>query len=407
MKILMLGWEFPPYSTGGLGTACHGLTKALAEKDVEITFVMPNGPDSAQAKHVNLIVANNFIKQKVKFKKVNSILTPYITSEDYDEKLLRYHKKSGKEDSIYGRDLYDEVNRFTEKVKIIARDEDFDVIHAHDWMTYKAGIAVSKESGKPLVAQIHATEFDRTGGNPNQYVYDIEKEGMNAADRVIAVSNFTKNKVTTHYGVDNKKIRVVHNAVEHDHRLRSGIKSNRSSKHKTVLFLGRITLQKGPDYFLYAAKKVLEKVNNVRFVIAGTGDMEPHIIEKAAELGMANKVLFTGFLAGKDVDKAYQLADLYVMPSVSEPFGITPLEAIRNDVPVLISKQSGVSEVLKNCLKTDFWDIDDMANKMIATLKYNALSDTLRENANEELQEFNWGVPAGKCIDVYNEVLGT
>jgi len=276
-------------------------------------------------------------------------------------------------------------------------------------MTYKAGIAVKKDSGKPLVVHVHAIEFDRTGGHPNQDVYDIERQGMHNSNKIIAVSNFTKNKIIKHYGIKSEKVNVVHNAVEHDSyslNYKFGTPSFQGNREKTVLFLGRITLQKGPDYFLYAAKKVLEKEKGVKFIIAGTGDMEQYIIEKAAELGISKNVLFTGFLSGKKVDETYQLADLYVMPSVSEPFGITPLEAIRNDVPVLISKQSGVSEVLNNCLKTDFWDINDMANKIIATLNYNPLHDTLRENASAELQGFDWGKSALKCLNVYNNVLG-
>lgn len=407
MKILMLGWEFPPVSSGGLGTACFGLTKGLTKKGVDVTFVMPKGRSASS--HVNLIIADNVVLDKIKIKPVDSALVPYISSEAYKDMLkLRFVNKGSKE-NIYGRDLFEEVHRFAEKTKLIAKNEDFDLIHAHDWMTYKAGIKVKEDSGKPLVIHVHATEFDRTGDNLNQHVYDIEREGMHNSDKIIAVSNFTKNKITQHYGIKEKKVAVVHNAVEHDHRQRSGIKFDTLSlgnREKTVLFLGRITLQKGPDYFLYAAKKVLEKTQGVKFIIVGSGDMEPYIIEKAAEFGMAKKVLFTGFLSGKDVDRAYQLADLYVMPSVSEPFGITPLEAIRNDVPVIISKQSGVSEVLQNCLKVDFWDIDEMANKIIAALNYHTLNRTLRENAFVELQKFDWENPAAKCIDVYNNVLG-
>jgi glycosyltransferase involved in cell wall biosynthesis len=254
---------------------------------------------------------------------------------------------------------------------------------------------------------VHATEFDRTGGNGvNQVVYNLERQGMHLADSIIAVSNFTKNKIVEHYGINPDKVQVVYNAIEfngnhfsHEH---FGIKKG----NKVVLFMGRITLQKGPDYFLYAAKRVLEVDPNVRFIIAGSGDMATRMIEKAAELGIADKVLFAGFLRGPDIDKAYQMADLFVMPSVSEPFGLTPLEAMRNKTPVLISKQSGVSEVINNCLKVDFWDIDKMANQIIGTLKYQEAHDSLRENGFCEVQKFNWDEPARKCIDIYRKVLG-
>lgn len=398
MKVFMLGWEFPPHSSGGLGTACYGLTKGLARKGIEITFVMPSGTESELSSHVNLIIGDKSFG-KIKFKNIDSCLIPYLTSSKYSERLSFFGEKG----SIYGKDMFKEVARFTEQVKAII-DDSFDVIHAHDWMTFKAGAAAKEKINKPLIVHVHATEFDRTGDNPNQYVYDIEREGMHKADKIIAVSNFTKNKIIEHYGIKEEKIEVVHNAVDQDNRLNVTSKVRRMDK--VVLFLGRITLQKGPDYFLYAANKVLEKDPYVKFIIVGSGDMEPFIIEKAAELGIASKVLFTGFLSGQDVDRAYQLADLYVMPSVSEPFGITPLEAIKNDVPVIISKQSGVSEVLQNCLKVDFWDVDELADKMLAVLRYKSLGESLRENASFELQKFSWGIPAEKCIAVYQNVVG-
>jgi glycosyltransferase involved in cell wall biosynthesis len=227
--------------------------------------------------------------------------------------------------------------------------------------------------------------------------------GMHAADKVIAVSSYTKWKIVEHYGVAPEKVEVVHNAVEFNS---DQIPQARLSDDvKTVLFLGRITLQKGPEYFLYAAKQVLDRDPNVRFIMAGSGDMEPWIIEKAAELGISNKVLFTGFLRGKDVDKAYKMADLYVMPSVSEPFGITPLESMRNGTPVIISRTSGVSEVLSHCLKCDFWDINQLSSQMLSVLKYSSLHESLRDNGQQEVQKFNWNEPAAKCMDIYSRVL--
>ena len=401
MKVLMFGWEFPPFNTGGLGTACYGLTKALSRQGVNITFVLPTAPKPIKSDFVNLIIAS--CTSFLNIKRVSSLLVPYISSEGYAKtyKSRYFNKNFG---NIYGQNLFDEVNRYAMKAREIAINETFDLIHCHDWMTFLAGIEARKVSGKPLVVHIHATEFDRTGDNPNPYIYDIEKRGMEEADFVIANSNFTKNNVIRHHGINPDKIFVVHNAVEftsfpdsEDFKIKS--------QDKIVLFLGRITLQKGPDYFLDAAKKVLEKEKDIKFIVAGSGDMEIDMIERAAKLGIAKHVLFTGFLRGDDIDKAYKMADLYVMPSVSEPFGITPLEAMRNGTPVLISKQSGVSEIIKNCLKVDFWDIDEMASKIIAVLKYNALHHCLKEHGLIEIKKFSWNDSAKKCIDVYKEAL--
>lgn len=396
----MFGWEFPPYHSGGLGTACYGLTKGLCNKNVSVTFVVPKVPDNPKSSHVKLIGADS-VPVSIKIKEINSLIVPYITSEQYSERLANIGSKSPG-GAIYGKNLFAEVARYAEQAKQIARETPHDIIHAHDWMTYRAGINAKKISGKPLVVHVHATEFDRTGGHPNQYVYDIEREGMHAADTIIAVSNFTKGLIVQHYGINPDKMRVVHNAIDFADKGEVIVKK---PKEKMVLFLGRITIQKGPDYFLYAAKRVLERKPDVTFVFAGSGDMEPFIIEKAAELGIANKVLFTGFLQGADIDRAYKMADLFVMPSISEPFGLTPLEAMRHGTPVIISKQSGVSEVLSHALKVDFWDIDRMADMMLSVLKHDVLKNELSENGVLEVQKFSWNDAAQKCVDVYRDTM--
>jgi glycosyltransferase involved in cell wall biosynthesis len=397
MRVLMFGWEFPPFSSGGLGTACYGLTRGLSNNNVAVTFVVPHAR-SAKADYVKLVAAGGL--RKVKFKGVESPIEGYMTPEEYEHDVLQQGDAKAPP-KIYGKNLFKEVERYARKAELIARSEDYDVIHAHDWMTYKAGMRAKMISKKPLVVHVHATEFDRTGGlGVNQRVYDIEREGMHAADAICAVSQFTKNKIVEHYGVPEEKVFVVHNAVE-----QRDIKELKKQKNKVVLFLGRITLQKGPDYFLYAAKRALDVDPNIKFVFAGKGDMGPFIIEKAAELGISDKVMFAGFLRGPEIDQAYRMADLYVMPSVSEPFGITPLESMSNGTPTLISKQSGVSEVVTNCLKVDFWDIDEMANKIVATLNYDALHEHLAENGHSEVRRFNWDEPARKCLDVYNRVV--
>ncbi len=424
----MLGWEFPPFISGGLGTACYGLTKAMDEMGVHVTFVLPKMVDGQYATHVNLLdttctrrsVAPSFKVgelKNVEFRTIESPLEPYGTPEAYQQRIeetIRQKKLAhgtASESlpvtgSDYGSDMHNEVHRYAALCVELAKNEQFDIVHAHDWMTYPAGIAVATITGRPLVIHVHSTEFDRSGEHVNQMIYDIERQGMQRADKIIAVSHFTRSIIISRYGICGDKVEVVHNGVEQNGAAEltladTGIRSD----EKIVLFLGRITMQKGPEYFLYAAKKVLEVMSNVKFVMAGSGDMMHRAIELAAELGIGNKVLFTGFLRGQDVQKIYKMADLYVMPSVSEPFGIAPLEALGNDVPVIISKQSGVSEVLIHALKVDFWDVDEIANKIVAVLKYPPLQMTLKHHGNFEVRRLRWKDSAEKCARIYEETL--
>ncbi|MHC4255270.1 MAG: glycosyltransferase family 4 protein [Planctomycetota bacterium] len=426
MKVLMLGWEFPPYISGGLGTACYGLTKAMDQLGVQVTFILPKPIEESYTTHVKLLTPESICEEdieffrewkNIKFRTISSPLKPYTTPEIYNRRFLERLRKKGRtqipvpeefhlEVMDYSGDMYSEVHRYAAMATRLALDEDFDVVHAHDWMTYPAGIAISQMSGKPLVVHIHSTEFDRSGENVNQMIYDIEKKGMYSAAKVIAVSHFTKNIVVNRYGISTDKVEVVYNGVDHDVNgawslEKTGIQKN----EKIVLFLGRITMQKGPEYFIQAAKRVLAVMDNVKFVMAGSGDMVYQAVEMAAELGIGHKVLFTGFLRGEDVKRIYQLADLYVMPSVSEPFGIAPLEALDHDVPVIISKQSGVSEVLMHALKVDFWDVDEIANKIIAVLKYPPLEITLRNFGNYEVRKLRWTEAAARCLKVYEQTL--
>jgi glycosyltransferase involved in cell wall biosynthesis len=421
----MLGWEFPPFISGGLGTACYGLTKALDQLGVKVTFVLPRLVDSQYATHVKLLTPGSRNREgeaarqqelkNVRFRSIMSPLRPYATPAAYDDKindLLRRRRAAGaaaglKETNAgldYAGDLYREVHRYAAMAMELAQEEEFDVIHAHDWMTYPAAVGVAAMTGKPLVVHIHSTEFDRSGEHVNQMVYDIERQGLEQADKVIAVSQFTRGIVISRYGIPGDKVEVVYNGVERNGSWSVAPISIRREE-KIVLFLGRITMQKGPEYFLYAAKKVLEVMENVKFVMAGSGDMMHRSVELAAQLGIGHKVLFTGFLRGGDVRRIYKMADLYVMPSVSEPFGIAPLEALDNDVPVIISKQSGVSEVLRHALKVDFWDVNEMANKMVAVLKYPPLQMTLRSHGNFEVRKLRWRDAARRCLEIYEEML--
>jgi glycogen(starch) synthase len=406
MKVLMFGWEFPPFKSGGLGTACYDLTKGLSRQGVDVTFVMPVAPDGANAQFVKLVGANNFAK-KVKVRQISSILTPYQSFGSYNEALMKVGINSGLNDKkeVYGKNLYEEVYRYSFAAEEIAKEEEYDIIHVHDWMTYQAGINAKKVSGKPLVAHIHATEFDRTGGNPNQIISQIEHKGLSAADIVIANSHFTKENVIRHYKIDPAKIEVVHWGIDTDNPHYHINEHSPFNEEKTVLFLGRLTIQKGPDYFIETAHRVLQHLPKTKFIVAGNGDMFERMINRAADLGMLGNFIFTGFLTGADVHRAFQMADLYVMPSVSEPFGLVALESMKNGTPILISKQSGASEVINHALKTDFWDIDEMANKIVNTLMYPELLQELKENSDREVQKFNLDEPASKTKKIYEKAL--
>jgi len=394
----MFGWEFPPHNSGGLGTACFGLTRALANRNIEILFVLPKKV-GVSASFMPILFADT---RKIKFHEVESNLKPYVTSEGY----VRERDKIISD--IYGNTLLQEVRRYALRAREIAKKERFDVIHAHDWLSFLAGVEAKKVSDKPLILHMHATEFDRTGGQGvNQEVYDIERMAMERADGIIAVSNFTKQKIVQHYGIPADKIQVVHNGIDEcDYEnIFDKLSDLKKNGQKIVLFAGRITIQKGPEYFIRAAKRVLEHQPNVLFLVAGSGDMERQMMLEAAHLGISDRVMFIGFLRGDDLNAAYRAADLFVMPSVSEPFGITPLESIIAGAPVLISKQSGVAEVLTHALKVDFWDTEDMANKILGVVSHRSLKETLWGNSREEIRKINWDAASKKCIDYYEKMI--
>lgn len=427
----MFGWEFPPHIAGGLGTACYGMTRGLARNGVEVTFVMPRAYGDEDKRFVKVVNASDVetvfgkvdadaadIIEKMSFIHIDSNLVPYLSPEDY----ASYHDefvKTGEKhwettdawsqrytfSGKYGANLMEEVARYAIVAAQVAKDLEgqFDVIHAHDWLTYFAGIAAKRVSGKPLVVHMHATEYDRSGENINTQTYAIERAGMHAADRVIAVSNLTRNIVIEKYGVPADKVVTVHNAVRFAEN--ETVAPERGVSDKIITFLGRITYQKGPDYFVEAAAKVLKRVPNVRFVMAGSGDMMNHIIRRVARLGIADRFHFTGFLRGEDVHRMFQLSDVYVMPSVSEPFGISPLEAMRSNVPVIISKQSGVAEVLDYAVKVDYWDVDAMADAMYALITYPALSSMFAKKGLEEVTSLKWNDAAAKIKRVYEDAV--
>lgn len=394
----MLGWEFPPYNQGGLGVACKGIVTRLLQKETNVILALPYMPDDVHIDNCKIIACDTV--GSLKIKKICSLLQPYLDSQHYVQRRNRYDKTA----TLYGHTIFTEIMRYTNIIKEIAQKERFDIIHAHDWMTIQAGMEAKVISNKPLLFHIHATEYDRTGGNGvNSSVYAIEKQGMKSADKVIAVSNFTKQKIITHYGIDPNKVAVIYNGIDHNEPITS---HKRSLPGPIILFLGRLTLQKGPDYFVKVAKKILDYRPNVTFIITGSGDMESHIIEEVAALGISENVLFTGHLHGADINRIYQMADIFVMPSVSEPFGLTPLEAMIHAIPTIVSKQSGVSEIINHCLKIDFWDIDQLANQILSILDYPELAQELSQNGNNEVKKICWEKTADQCITLYRQSLG-
>ena len=460
MKILMLGWEFPPHISGGLGTACEGLTLGLARKGAEITFVVPHLYGGESAEHIKLVNAvgqdldlledfasgseevelahtwSELSKSKVSHKPIPSLLQPYFTPESFEEylkalqldsrlPLAEVTNSSGEIEELerffesslrfqqanyerpraerYGWDIFQEVSKYATQVCASLKNEKFDLIHCHDWMTFPAGVALARLTGKPLVTHVHSLEIDRSGAGVNQTIYNIERWGTNQADAVIAVSYYTKDLICRHLGVDGSKVSVVHNGVYSQKEL-ANYRAERPES-KIILFLGRITFQKGPDYFVEAAAKVIPFVPDALFVMAGSGDMLPRVVDRVKQLGIEKHFKFPGFLKGDEVEEMFSSADLYVMPSVSEPFGISALEAIKFETPVIISRQSGVSEVLRHALKVDFWDVDRMADLMINALLHPELRADLVNMAREEIKRLHWDAAAKSTIEVYRKLI--
>jgi glycosyltransferase involved in cell wall biosynthesis len=423
----MFGWEFPPHISGGLGTASYGLTKGMATLDnLEVIFVVPKVWGDEDQNIVRVIGAN---KVPVAYKKilykgskkhiekieVSSKIVPYTDPEDFwkvvssEESSYSFYVQTDEKGRIdfsgkYDGSLMDEIQKYAIVAAVIAEENEFDIIHAHDWLAYPAGIAAMQVSGKPLVIHVHATDFDRSGGSVNPDVYKIEKSGMDAASKIITVSNLTRDIVINKYNIDPGKVETVYNAVEPVEKP-TDIVSQKGFEDKIVTFLGRITLQKGPEYFIEAAYKVLKVMPDIRFVMAGSGDMMERMIRRAAALKITDRFHFTGFLKGRDVFTMLAMSDVYIMPSVSEPFGISPLEAMQSNVPVIISKQSGVAEILTHTVKTDFWDIDAMADAIYGILNYPALSKMFITKGKEEVIRLKWDNSARHVKDIYERVI--
>ena len=425
----MLGWEYPPHIAGGLGVACAGLTKALAQHVNEITFVIPQLLGGESAPHMQLIdpwstSANTSettspLQREIKKIAVPAMLKPYWGEKDFEHYLEEIQTRRGalqaagislsgdiqqSSGARYGKDIFEEIQRYAGNVILRLSEQEFDLIHAHDWMTFPAAVALSKLTGKPLILHVHSLEYDRCGTNGNQRIIEVERLGFRHADKIIAVSQYTKSLIHREHAVSPERIEVVHNGI-YPKSLKRLYKKKNKLPSKVVLFLGRVTFQKGPDYFIHAAAKIVPKMPDALFVIAGSGDMLSQMIETAENLGIGKNCHFTGFLGEQEVEEIFSLADLYVMPSVSEPFGLSALEAIDFDTPAIISRQSGVSEVLNHSLKFDFWDVDRLANLIVNGLVHKELREDMISNAKQELGRVRWELAASRTTQIYHSLI--
>ncbi|HPI40776.1 MAG TPA: glycosyltransferase [Pseudobdellovibrionaceae bacterium] len=451
MKVLMFGWEFPPMITGGLGTACQGLSAELSHLIEKITFILPQrvGPGKhPETPHLELVDASELlhrehlnpikpsmpsnistelvdskIQNSLEFISVSSILTPYLSEKEYQQQLKIIQEQtlatgtskstasrdSSSQNSVqtfmsggYGAHLFSEVSRFSQLATQAVLLDQYDIIHAHDWMTFPAGVAAKRMSRRPLVLHVHSLEFDRCGDNINQAVYDIERYGLENADRIIAVSHRTKEMIVSRYGISPHLIHVIHNGVT---PVEKKVFGHKPFNGPLVSFMGRITMQKGPEYFLNAAYLVSQKIPNVQFVMAGHGDLRNRMVLRMAELQLVDRFHFPGFLNESHRAELLSMTDVFVLSSVSEPFGLTPMEALQFGVPVIVSKQSGVSEVLQHAIKVDFWDARKMADAIIKILSEPSLALNLGQGGMRELNTFTWQRPAHQIHQLYKEIL--
>ena len=407
----MFGWEFPPYVSGGLGVACEGLVRGLLELETEVSLVLPRRVPSFSPR-LRILTAGRSGESRarapktrrlrLRVRRIRTLLKPYVTEEIYEEEILALSRRAAGLPGLYGPDLHTEVLRYAEEAARIAARESFDVIHAHDWLTFMAGMRAKRSSGKPLLLHVHATEYDRAGQVDGGFVAGVERAGLAAADRVVAVSAYTADVLATRYGVPADKLRVVHNAI--DARARRP-RWTVGEDQPLVLFAGRITWQKGPDYFVEAAARVAAEMPGVRFAVAGAGDRLRPMMQRVADAGLEDRFLFTGFLPPGELDRLYARADVYVMPSVSEPFGLTALEALQHGTPVIVSRSAGVSEVVRHVLRVRFGDVEDLASKILSVLMFPPLRHALSTRGRAEVERLSWREAAWRCRTIYREVV--
>ena len=435
LKILMIGWEYPPAITGGLGMACRGLAREVAARGHTVYFVLPrvygNEPrdpgvhliglntkelpiSDAELQEMLFSFAERHGDEIRKMLPFGAYDSPTLTADEISQNLDLIRKQLSRQIQAneaaaerllsggYGSDLVHQIHLYADFCSLLGKRLKVDLIHGHDWMTFPASLGAMVQSGKPLVAHVHATEFDRSGIHGNRYVEDMERHTFHRASAVVTVSNYTRNIIINRYGIAPEKVFAVHNAVEVEEQVAP---APRPFEDRMVTFLGRITFQKGPDYFVRAARKVIDQNRNVRFVMVGTGDMYPRMIELAADLGIGKYFHYTGFLNREQIKKIYGMSDLYVIPSVSEPFGLTALEAMSQGVPVIVSRQSGVSEVIENAIKLDFWDVDAIAKAILDVIGNDELHTQLKSGGLEEVRRISWANSAERLEEVYRGVL--
>jgi glycosyltransferase involved in cell wall biosynthesis len=403
MKVLTFSWEYPPAKNGGLGVACFGLTRELLASGVAVTVVLPKTQETSGDARVLFADTERLVRMG---ENADILFGPYNQASTMVESIIGYDATGN---PIYKtRSILEEAHRFAHQAALIAHMEDFDVIHAHDWTSYLAGVAAKITSGKQLVLHVHATSFDQAASdNVDPSIFKIEKETFELADKVVTVSNYTRDIVVNKHGIDASKVEVVHNGcdTEEVRELVPTLAELKRQGKKIVLYHGRISIQKGVDYFVRAARRVVDVDPDVVFVISGWGDMITQVIEQVGSMGLSENVRFAGALWDEDRDRMYQSADLFVMPSVSEPFGLVPLEALHHGTSSVISKQSGVAEVLSHALKVDFWDVDEMANQILSALRYPVVREQMVTEGRMQLLGISWKVAAQKVKQLYQHLV--
>ncbi len=404
---LMFGWEYPPATLGGLGVACQGLVNGLLRRGVKVTLVLPHAEGKQDGAEI-VFPTNEHYEEMRETIRVQSLLNPYDSEEEFLNRVSHMLQSSPRlQGDIYGKNLGEAIACFTEMSVTMTRHTEPDVVHCHDWMTYDAGIRAAVHHDAPLVTHIHATELDRTHFSPNQWIYDVERRGFEAADRIVAVSGYTKNIITEHYGIPSDKISVVHNGTSdmHDPEIVRLHSESRKKQKPMILFLGRLALQKGAWQFLDMAAMVHRLNPDVQFVMAGDGHMLPELVNRACQLGLQDCILFAGKVSNSEARKLYAKASCFVMPSLSEPFGLVALEAVAHGTPVILSKQSGVAEVVNHCFTVNFWDTERMADCALTILREESLARQLSTEAPRMLRDLTWENQADKVSSIYRDVL--
>jgi glycosyltransferase involved in cell wall biosynthesis len=402
MRVLTFGWEFPPQRNGGLGVACYGLTRELLRDGVEVIFVLPKTQEITG--DARFLFADD--ERLIKVLHTDVSIKPYMQGDSTVDVIVGYDSEG--KPIIRSRTIIEEAHRFAHQASIIAKTEEFDVIHAHDWTSYLAGVAAKIASGKPLILHVHATSYDQAASNNvDPSIYKIEKECFAMADKVVTVSQFTKNIVVNKHHAPAEKVEVVYNGCDmfEPKQLPPTLAELKQQGKKIVLYHGRISIQKGVDHFIRAARRVVDVDQNVIFIISGSGDMLTQIIEQVGAAGLSDNVKFAGALWDEERDQMYQAADLMVMPSVSEPFGLVPLEALQHGTPSVVTKQSGVAEVLTHALKVDFWDVDEMANQILSSLRYPVIRQQMVNEGRGQMSKMSWKVAAQKMQLLYKSLI--